>query len=118
MKINIVLFCCLFLVYSCLPKKEPRVIIVNNTKITLDSVKVFANSNNPTTFFSLKENEKVKGRIVFDRNKKGDGSYSILVYKKDSIFVSKGFGYYTNGASLNYRFDIKIEPDTLIIKSK
>lgn len=102
---------------SCLPKSEPNVLIVNKTNMTFDSIRVFANDKNPTTFYSLRENEKVKGRIVFDRNKKGDGTYSVLVYKNGNVINSQGFGYYTNGASLNYSFKIKIEKDTIVIKS-
>lgn len=101
---------------SCLPKSEPDVVIVNNTNSSFDSIRVFANNSKPTTFFSLGENEKVKGKIEFDRKKKGDGSYSILAYNKGSVVRSQGFGYYTNGASLNYAFKIVIKKDTIHIE--
>ena len=55
---------------------------------------------------------------MFDKNKKGDGCYSILAYKKDSAVISQGFGYYTNGASLDREFNISIMKDTIIVKSK
>jgi len=118
MKKSIIISILISNLLSCLPKNEPDVLIVNKTNVTFDSIRVFANDKNPTTFYSLRENEKVKGKIVFDKNKKGDGCYSILAYKKDSVVISQGFGYYTNGASLDREFNISIMKDTIIVKSK
>lgn len=118
MKIFFVLFTFQIVLFSCFPKKNPKVSIENLSNYTIDSIKVFTSSNLPTVFYSLKTKNKVEGNILFDRTKKGDGCYKIRIYKKDSLVYGKCFGYYTNGSSLNYSFDIKIEPDTLVIKSK
>lgn len=104
--------------FSCIPRNEPLISIENSSLISYDSIIVFTSYNMPTKFYNVSSNDKVGGKIMFDNNKKGDGCYKIRIYKKDSLTFGNCFGYYTNGASLNYKFDIKIEPDTLIIKSK
>lgn len=106
------------LVISCMPKDNPKVTITNNSEIFFDSIKVFSSIRNQTVFYKIGKHQKVKGRILFDEKNKGDGAYQVLIYEKDSLYINRSFGYYTNGASLNYRFDILIEKDTLIIDEK
>jgi hypothetical protein len=103
---------------SCIPVNEPELIIENNSNITFDSIKVFTTIKLPIVFYSLKPNQKAKGNILFDKSKQGDGCYKIVIYSKGNIFKKECFGYYTNGSSLNRKFSIKIEQDTIKVISK
>tara|TARA_R110000868_G_scaffold411447_4_gene704015 strand:+ start:284 stop:637 length:354 start_codon:yes stop_codon:yes gene_type:complete len=103
---------------SCTPINEPKLIIENNSKITFDSIKVFTSISFPTIFYSLKPNQKAKGKVLFDVSKQGDGCYKIVIYSKGDIFKKECFGYYTNGSSLNRKFNITIEKDTIKVTSK
>ncbi|MCX7551702.1 hypothetical protein [Xanthomarina sp. F2636L] len=118
MKTPLLLLSFTLLIFSCFPRKEPGISISNNCDVDYDSIKVFTSIEKPTLFYNIKANSRVKGKILFDNNKKGDGCYKILVYKEEILKFNDCFGYYTNGASLNYGFEISIESDTLIVKSK
>lgn len=118
MKFFFVLFTFQIVLFSCFPKKNPKVSIENLSNYTIDSIKVFTSSNLPTVFYSLKTKNKVEGNILFDRTRKGDGCYKFALYKNGSLFKHQCFGYYTNGASLDRGFDISILKDTIIIKTK
>ena len=103
---------------SCLPRNEPKIFIENKANITLDSIKIFTSSSLPTVFYLIKNNEKVKGKVLFDKKNKGDGCYEIEVFQKDILINYQCFGYYTNGSSLNREFRMTIKKDTIIINSK
>ncbi len=103
---------------SCLPKKTPHLVIENNTKYTFDSIMAYTTVKLPTVFYSVEPNSIVKGVFLFDKDKQGDGNYKIAIYRNGSLFQNKGFGYYTNGASLNRKFNISIETDTIKVDSK
>lgn len=101
------------LLTSCLPRNEPKIIVKNNTNIKFDSIRVYTSINLPTIFYELKPNQSVKGKILFDKNKKGDGCYKITIHKNGDVSKKECFGYYTNGASLSRKFNIYIEKDTM-----
>lgn len=111
--IIIIVFC-----KSCIPINEPKLIIENNSNTTFDSIKVYTSIKLPTSFYSLKPNQKTNGSILFDKTNKDDGCYKIIIYSKGHIFKRECFGYFTNGASLNREFSIKIEKDTIKVFSK
>jgi len=115
MKNKIVISSLLLLIVSCFHRKEPKITIINNSGNLYDSIKVCASEKNSTLFYNVKSKSIVKGKILFDESEKSDGCYKIFLYQKDSLKLNNCFGYYTNGASLNYKFDIKIEKDSLII---
>jgi len=115
MKNRIVISSLLLLIVSCFHRKEPKITIINNSGNLYDSIIVFTSVNKPTLFYNVKNKGIVKGKILFDESNKSDGCYKILLYQKDSLKFNNCFGYYTNGASLNYKFDIKIEKDSLIV---
>ena len=117
MKRIIIVFVVLFL-NSCLPKEKPHVVIKNKTKHTFDSIMVYTSIKLPTVFYSVEPNSIVKGVFLFDKDKYGDGNYKIAIYRNGSLYQNKGFGYYTNGGSLNRRFKIIIETDSIKVVSK
>ncbi len=113
------LFIILILVISSciLPRESPIVNIKNDTNETFSQIKVFSNSiDNPTEFHDVSPREIVKGKIKFKEEDKSDGGYLLFLFKSDSIYKKYGFGYYTNGASLDREFNIIIKNDTIIIK--
>jgi len=106
------------LFFSCIPSKEPKLTIVNNSDIDYDSIKVFTTIEKPTIFYNVLIDSRVKGKILFNSKKKGDGCYKINLFNDGSLIKKECFGYYTNGASGNYSFKVMIEKDTIRIESK
>lgn len=97
---------------------NPKFTIKNNSGITLDSVSIAtSNSLSPSTTSNLKNEEIFSGEIIFGNNLTGDGNYIIEIFNNDTLVRSKGFGYYTNGASLNASFDVTIFRDSISIVS-
>jgi len=111
---------CIFLVYcffSCV-KDQPAIRIVNNSGIAYDSIQIFASEHKKTVFKNVKPKDKMNGIIAFDDKNIGDGCYKLLLFKDGDLFKNECFGYYTNGGSLDRKFNITIETDTIKIVSK
>lgn len=118
MKKKLLIITIVFFIKSCIsPSDEPILIIKNKSEITIDSIVTYTSINLLTTFYSLSPNEKIEGKILFDKRNKDDGCYNMIIYNKGSILRKKCFGYYTNGGSLHRRFTITIEKDTIKINS-
>jgi len=113
----LILFVLTFSMFGCFIRDNPKVKVVNKSNLILDSVVVFAASNEKTIFKKIKINEKQHGKISFKNIPNVDGGYMVQVYYNGFLIKERGFGYYTNGGSLDYGFDIIIEKDTIIISS-
>ena len=109
---------CIFLVYcffiSCV-KDQPKIRIVNNSGMAYDSIHIFALEYKKTVFKNIKPGDKMEGVIVFDDKNTGDGCYKLLLFKNEDLIKNECFGYYTNGKSLDRKFNITIETDTIKI---
>jgi len=98
---------------------NPKFTIKNNSGTTLDSVSIAtSNGLSPSTTSNLNNGETFSGEIIFGDNLIGDGNYIIEIFSNDTLVRSKGFGYYTNGASLNVSFDVTIFKDSISVISK
>ena len=86
----------------------------NMSSFVIDSIEAYANSNYKTVFKKIEPGEIRRGNILFKEMPKHDGVSIIKIYfnNKEKSF---GLGYYTNGASLDYGFKIKIENDSIYI---
>lgn len=113
-QICIFLVCCFF---SCI-KDQPEIRIINNSDMAYDSIQVFSSERMKTVFKNVKPGDRTNGMITFDDSNAGDGCYKLLLFKNGEIFKNECFGYYTNGKSLNRKFNIFIEADTIKIVSK
>lgn len=107
----------LVLSVSCI-RQDPKITVYNNSGITYDSISVSTIGGQSTVFRNVEGKSRSKGIIDFANTLGNDGCYTIEIYKNDSIIRRKNFGYYTNGASLNYSFKVNIESDTIIVSEK
>jgi hypothetical protein len=114
MKNQFFIFLLFFVITGCV-QNEPTVTLINDSREKYDSVQVFSSVALPTTFTKFKPGDKRSGRIHFDAKKKNDGAYGLKLYKGNEVIRSRYFGYYTNGASLNSNFTIRVESDTILI---
>ncbi len=117
MKKYILVVLVLLLAIGCI-RDNPKVKIINDSGVVIDSAEIFATSKNKLLFKDIEIGQKRQGTISFDKVPEIDGSYQVILYKKGRILLQRPFGYYTNGASLNYSFRIIVEPDKIIIESK
>ncbi|AMC10252.1 hypothetical protein Lupro_02835 [Lutibacter profundi] len=99
-------------------RDNPKIKIQNKSSVKLDSVIVYATSQDKTVFKNIEIREKKQGIISFKNVPKTDGGYLIQVFKDGNLIKENGFGYYTNGGSLNYGFNIMIKNDTILIDYK
>jgi len=116
MKKITILFIVLSTLISCLFRDNPIVKIKNSSNKTIDSIEIFAYTSHKTVFKNVKPNERVKGIIELNNLSNNDGNYNIKVYS-NNLMKQQSFGYFTNGASLDYQFNIAIEKDTILIKN-
>ncbi len=114
---NFILFFISLSFYGCILSDNPKVKVVNKSNLLLDSIVVFATPSDKTIFKKIRINEKKYGTISFKNVPNTDGGYMIQTYKDGIIIKERGFGYYTNGGSLDYGFSIVIEKDTIIISN-
>lgn len=92
--------------YSC-TKKNPKVEFINNTAIDIDSINLITSKLCPKLMFkNVKSNSKFEGNLMFCKELKWDGTYGIEIYKNGKVYDQRGFGYYSNGVSLNRGFII------------
>lgn len=105
---NILIASLCFCLLSCI-NENPRVELFNNSDQTIDSVSIFVSTHClPLIIRDIKSQEKKKETLYFCDHLTGDGSYGIEIYDKGKIVSRTGFGYYTNGKSLNSGFKITI----------
>lgn len=105
---NILILCLCFCLLSCI-NENPRVELFNNSDQTIDSVSIFVSTHClPLIIKDIKSQEKKKGILYFCNDLTSDGSYGIEIYDKGKVVSQTGFGYYTNGKSLNRSFKITI----------
>jgi len=107
----------IFLLTSCLIDQNPKFKIVNYSDEQFDSIVLYTNHRSQTLEKVFPESSH-KGRLSFDPSTKGDGMYGIDLYQKDSIVRFQSWGYFTNGASLNYSFRIELFQDSIVIKER
>ncbi|OYU79267.1 MAG: hypothetical protein CFE23_14870 [Flavobacterium sp. BFFFF1] len=94
--------------FSC-TGKNPTVVLHSELPNHLDSVLVYAShSCGHAVFKNIGAGFTGSAVIPFCKALQSDGSYAIQCYSGGTIYAQKGFGYYTNGASLNNGFDITI----------
>lgn len=103
------------LLVSCI-KDEPDVLLINSSTIAYDSALIFVSEDHQTVFRNIKIDSRHAGSIRFDTTVIGDGCYQLEIYAKGELKHQKCFGYYTNGASLNRSFEIKIQRDSVLIQ--
>ncbi|MCG2612332.1 hypothetical protein LZZ90_12525 [Flavobacterium sp. SM15] len=113
------IFCVFFLTIGCI-KNSPEVVFENNNHQVVDSVKIYTRRDcKPLTLYNIKPKESKTGNIIFCRNNKSDGSYGIEIFRKGKIITTNGFGYYTNGGSINHSFQIHYgEFGSILVNSK
>jgi len=114
----IVLFFLIIIVTSGCHKQHPDVIIYNETENYFDSVHVQATQGRITSFKKIEPYSKYKSKIFFDSLMISDGGYLLNLFIDADTLMSRSFGYYTNGESMNSAFLIRIKNDTIEVESK
>ena len=114
MKNQFFIFLLFFVITGCV-QNEPTVTLINDSREKYDSVQVFSSAVLPTTFTDILPDEERSGKIHFDAKNQNDGAYGLKLYKGNEVIRSRYFGYYTNGASLNSNFTIRVESDTILV---
>lgn len=114
MKRFLVYFVVLFL-GSCV-RDSPLFILKNESTKTFDSIEIYTSDRLKTVMKSVRPKDVRDGEIFFDARNNKDGCYKLALFQNDSIIRNDCFGYYTNGASLDYRFEIIITNDSIIVK--
>lgn len=111
-----------FLVYlvllflgSCV-RDSPMFILKNESTKTFDSIQIYTSDRLKTVLKSVRPKDVRDGEIFFDSRNNNDGCYKLTLFKNGNIICNDCFGYYTNGASLNYKFVIIITNDSIIVK--
>lgn len=102
---------------SCI-RDNPKIKIQNKSSIILDSVLVYVTPENKTVFKNINISEIKRGIISFKNVPNTDGGYLVQVFKNGDLIKENGFGYYTNGKSLDYGFNITIKNDTILVDYK
>lgn len=91
--------------FSCSQVAEVR--FTNENSAVLDSVIIYADKScEPLVFRNVKKGDKKSGFIPFCNEIVGDGTYGIEIFKNGKVIYQGGFGYYSNGKSLNESFKI------------
>lgn len=107
------IFVILFSVYvgyrSIWPLDKPKVRIINESQHLFDSVLISNSGSNSVNLGQLKPNQSLMG--TFEINTEGDGNYQVLAYQDSMEIKKSGFGYFTNGGSLDRQFTFLIKPD-------
>ena len=95
-------------------KTNPSFTAVNRSSLTIDSLIISNNEKFRIKFLNIEPDGIVDGIIDMSGTPIKDGNYFLIVYH-DNEERSKHFGYFTNGASLDYHFGIRIENDTILV---
>lgn len=99
---------------SCFDKEpKPKFILKNKSNQLLDSIIIGVFKYDSTKLTDVKKNETRWGKIIFNEKIISDGDYFVEVYAGDKLLNLKRFGYYTNGAPLNKKFNIIIYKDSI-----
>lgn len=109
----IIIFIC-----SCKSKTIAIFEIKNQTNTKIDSLRIVPNGYESDFYISLSPGETKKYDCDMTNIAHVDGDYK-LDYKFDtSYFVSKTFGYYTNGYPIERLIIVSIKTDTILIDSE
>ncbi len=100
---------------GCLLRDNPKLKVYNKSDSSIDSIYVYAVIEDKTIIKNINSGEKRFGTIFFEKVPNADGAYMVKVFNNGKVIKETGFGYYTNGASLDYGFKIEIKNDTIII---
>ncbi|MGW8124182.1 hypothetical protein ACV07N_16100 [Roseivirga echinicomitans] len=107
----------LFAFTGCTYKKNPDIIIVNESSTVFENVFIHSvHSSDSTNLGSLGVGERLKGSFVNTDPNPTDGCYVVRAVSRSGRQVYKCIGYYTNGSSLNRGFQLTIKNDTSITK--
>lgn len=103
---------------SCGYKRQPDLILLNNSSTSFEAIYTSTSgSTDSVNIGSLSVGKELKSRFSIDDLDTSDGCYFIRALGDDGRVITKCFGYYTNGSSLNRGFKLIIENDTLLIDS-
>ena len=108
----------IILTYSCETKTVAKFEIKNQTNNKIDSLRIVPNGYESDYFVSLNPGETKKYDCDMTEIAKVDGEYKLDYKSNTSYFVSKTFGYYTNGYPIESLIKLSIEADSLIIDSE
>lgn len=116
---NIVYIILILIFYSCQILENENGLefsIENKSDFTIKNIKFTTSEKLPVlNFKEIKPDGKVSNFLNMQNNKH-DGSYVLTFTQENGKTVSKGFGYYTNGGSLDKRAKFVIKNDTVISK--
>ncbi len=99
---------------SCENETIAKFEIENKTGITIDSLRIVPNGYESDYYISLTPGELKKYDCNMTDIADSDEDYR-LNYKFDtSLFVTKTFGYYTNGYPIESLIRVSIKPDTIL----
>ena len=102
-----------FCLMSCDNKNGIELIIHNESKEMIDSVRVWTSDRKATIKLSdIKTGEKKSGFLDMTKISKTDGDY-ILRVNSNGTFKHTNMGYYTNGSSLDETIDVFVTNDTI-----
>lgn len=114
---KVTLLISLFAFTSCTYKKNPDIIIVNESSTVFENVFIHSvHSNDSTNLGSLGVGERLKGSFVNTDPNPTDGCYVVSATNANGRQVYECIGYYTNGSSLNRGFQLTIKDDTTLTK--
>jgi hypothetical protein len=107
------LFTICSIITSCNSWSKGKFEITNHTSRVIDSIYILPDKSFGRNYINLKPNES-KYYVTNMGGEGTDGSY-LLFYKYDYTRL-KQFGYYTNGAFIEKKVRIDIQPDTVLFK--
>jgi hypothetical protein len=100
--------------------KKAKFEVINKSNIAIDSLTIInrpSDEVNKLSVYNLDENKSQKIDIDMT-NAEGDGRYT-LSYKMNKIWITKHFGYYTNGSQTEELISIHVvSADSIIIENK
>ena len=103
---------------GCGYKSQPDIILLNNSSTSFKAIYTSTSgSADSVNIGSLSVGKELKSRFLIDDSDTSDGCYFTRALGNDGRVVTKCFGYYTNGSSLNRGFKLIIKNDTLLIDS-
>jgi len=101
---------------SCHDMGKARFIVYNKSNSKIDSLYFMPSNIKTRHFLSLKPGEEVWYKLSMDEQGT-DGAYGIMFKQRDKQ-VSKVFGYFSNGVSLEKFTEVEIMDDTLLFRQK
>lgn len=119
---NKLLFLCFSMAIfnSCLTNKIAHFEILNESSITIDSIKVSCSGTDykqKSTLKNVLPNQIESITLDMNNIKKVDGNYFVELYIKNNK-IEKAFGYYTNGMPTNSIYSLFVKKDTILIRER